>query len=122
VGDGRRRILAPSNALASLEKMGNLAVKQGHPTESRRYEFVRGAARQNRSSTMANTSDTRSQNQPSKQDQSKGGQHSQSSHNPNEQNQQGRGNNPPTHEQSVKGGQHSHSGGGSSQQGSGGNR
>jgi hypothetical protein len=99
--------------------MGNLAVKQGHPNESRRYEFVRGAARQHRSSKMANTSDTRSQNQPSKEDQSKGGQQSHSENNPSQSKQQGSGNNLPTHEQSVKGGQHSHSGSGTSHQGSG---
>jgi hypothetical protein len=71
---------------------------------------------------MANTSDTRSQNQPSKEAQVKGGQHSHSGSNANESTQQGRGNNPPTHEQSVKGGEHSHSGSGTSHQGSGSNR
>jgi len=61
---------------------------------------------------MADHKDERAHNQPSHDDQVKGGKHSQGGTGSNKsQPQQGQGNQrQPTHEESVKGGQHSHSG------------
>lgn len=61
---------------------------------------------------MADQKDERAHNQPSHDDQAKGGQHShEGTSSDKSQPQQGQGTQrQPTHEESVKGGQHSHSG------------
>jgi hypothetical protein len=65
-----------------------------------------------RSSTMANTTDGRSHNQPSHEASVKGGEHSHSGKtaSTSSHEEDGRKHNQPSHEAQVKGGEHSHSG------------
>jgi hypothetical protein len=99
----------------SVPKTDNLVLKGLHPKLWQRYDCARSAARAiTRSSSMANTTDSRSHNQPSHEAQVKGGEHSHQGSSTSSGNQtSGREHNQPSHEAQVKGGQHSHQGGSS---------